>query len=137
MNLALQSLCECDGYIFSRLRLMRERTREIAFHWIVRRQKFPHFSISGKDKTMTRITISLAASALIVTLAPSVQAYGEEPLIDDTVDRVSLVNALYGQQSVVPNGVCQKTISPILTNLLALTPDAKTPTNVSLACVAE
>jgi hypothetical protein len=86
---------------------------------------------------MTRITLTLAATALTISLSPAAQAYGNQPGINETLDNVEVVNALYGAQTTKPYGVCERTISPILTKLLALTPEIEENTTVALACAAE
>ncbi len=86
---------------------------------------------------MTRITLTLAATALTISLSPAAQAYGAEPGVNETIDSIQVVNALYGAQSTKLNGVCERTISPILTELLALSPDLQEETIIALACVAQ
>lgn len=73
---------------------------------------------------MTHIELTLAVSAMTVSLATSANAYGLQPETDISIDHVSLVNALYDAQSAKSAEVYEVAISPILTQLLDLPEDA-------------
>ncbi len=85
---------------------------------------------------MTKLSISLAAAMLSVTLAPTAQAYSTEPA-PQTLHQISQLTPL-GPQSVKVESVCTVQVSPLLASLLGLQDDwrtdRQTPAQSTVAC---
>lgn len=83
---------------------------------------------------MTRLSISMAATFLMISLAPAAQAYGTDPA-EDTLRDISQV--VFVAQDHAADGTCQINVTPALASILGLPDDWRTGeagTVTALAC---
>lgn len=88
---------------------------------------------------MTKLSISLAAVMLSVTLAPAAQAYSTESG-PQLLYQISKIKPL-GPQSVKVEDACTLLVTPILASILGLQddgrPDQKRPPQSTVACAQQ
>ncbi len=88
---------------------------------------------------MTKLSISLAAMMLSVTLAPAASAYSTEPA-PQSFAQISQVGMSLPQAADL-DGTCAVKVTPILASILGLSDDWREsdvrPLQTSLACAEE
>lgn len=87
-----------------------------------------------RDEPMTRLSISMAAVLLTMSLAPAAQAYGTDPA-DDTLSRLSQIS-FAAADTADAAGTCTIKVTPSLDAVLALPDDWRTGDTAKLTTVA-
>ncbi len=85
---------------------------------------------------MTKLSISLAAAMLSITLAPAAQAYNTDPA-PQTLHQITQITPV-GPQSIKVDGTCSVQITPTLASILGLSGDWRSgnmhAVQTSMAC---
>ena len=83
---------------------------------------------------MTRLSISMTAALLTMTLAPAASAYGTDPAPDTlrNISHVSLVNA----QVEASAGTCKVTVTPAMAEMLGRPDNWRIGDEATLTAVA-
>lgn len=88
---------------------------------------------------MTRISMTLAAASLTLSLAPAAQAYQTEVDLDQVALAGDTLNVIFASQTEAPDGTCSSHIGPEQAVVLGLTTEEGAPNPaivMSLACNA-
>ena len=87
---------------------------------------------------MTKLSLTMTAALLTMTLAPAAQAYGTDPEPDT---RIALTDLRLAAQDTHPNDVsCAFRVTAELAEILGLPDDWRTPDNgqdMAVACIGE
>lgn len=87
---------------------------------------------------MTKLSISMATTILMISLAPTAQAYGIDPA-EDMLRNISQVDYI-SEDHAASDGTCQISVTPELASILGLSDDWRMPaagTMTALACDGE
>ena len=83
---------------------------------------------------MTKLTLTLTAAFLTMTLAPAAQAYGTDPVADTLITLSNVQFVAEGAQT--SDGTCAATITPALAEMLGLPDDWRTGDDADATAVA-
>jgi hypothetical protein len=112
------------------------RIGDIGFQHIENSGIEAHICCQMKDKPMTRLSISIAAVLLTMTLVPSANAYGTDPA-PQTLSTLSDVRFVV-QDTAIADGTCTLQITPAVASILGMADDWRTGgdvTGTAVACV--
>jgi len=76
---------------------------------------------------MTRISMTLAAVSITLSLAPAAQAYQTEIDLDQISQATEVLNVIFSNQEMAEEGTCSTRIEPELAFALGLTTDDGDP----------
>lgn len=83
---------------------------------------------------MTKLSITMAATYLLISLAPAANAYGTDPA-EDTLQDISQV-AFNAFDTAEADGTCKINVTPELASILGLSDDWRTGDDAVTTAVA-